>query len=328
MGVMATRAVLAVAGVVLLASLQAFAQAPSEGGGTWTFEVRPDPFGDGALLDLRGLNEETAGEKGWMVARDGKLFIPGSDRPFRGWSAGLRPFGCSYEMGELAYTARLYAKLGINQVREMSDANASVLPAAGSADITKINPEGLAKLHRLVAAMKAEGVYVTYCPWWHLEVRNSPQLPGFASAKAFYWCEDLQELAKGWYRQILTAENPYTGVPLAESGSILIQAVTESHLTGWKTEPAARGMKVTVGAGAQAKETALPAGASHILNVGKQPFEIQRVRAGVIFRDGKPRKATAADLYGYARQEPVRTDATDRGLRITLPEDTYYTIVR
>ena len=95
-----------------------------------------------------------AGEKGWMYAKDGKLYIPGSTTPFRGWSAGLRPFGFSYGRDELAYTARAYAKLGINQVREMSDANADVLPRPDAADITRVNRDGLDKLHRLVAAME------------------------------------------------------------------------------------------------------------------------------------------------------------------------------
>ncbi|NLF39052.1 hypothetical protein GX586_06375, partial [bacterium] len=112
---------------------------PVPGNDTWTFTPRTDAFGTNALLDLRPLNERVAGEKGWMYAKDGKLYIPGSTTPFRGWSAGLRPFGFSYGRDELAYTARAYAKLGINQVREMSDANADVLPRPDAADITRVN---------------------------------------------------------------------------------------------------------------------------------------------------------------------------------------------
>ena len=60
----------------LLPSMIAWAQQAAKSD-TWTFEPRDDTFGAECLLDLRGLNEKSAGESGWMVAREGKLYIPG-----------------------------------------------------------------------------------------------------------------------------------------------------------------------------------------------------------------------------------------------------------
>ncbi len=191
---------------------------------TWQFRVRQDGFGEDALLDLSGLNEDVAGQSGWMYARDGKLWIPGLDRPFRGWSAGLRPFGFDYDMEELEYTARTYAKLGINQVRDLTDGPTSVMPSGDAADVTEINHDNLAKIHRLVAAMKQEGIYVTYCPWWHYPTfRDHPRVPGFVrGALPYYWCEDLRAIQKEWYRKLLTTVNPHTGLSLAEDPAMNI----------------------------------------------------------------------------------------------------------
>lgn len=197
--------------------------------GTWAFEPREDPFAEDCLLDLRFLNEDVAGEKGWMTARGGRLYIPGSDRPFRGWSAGLSPFGASYSLEELTYAARAFAKRGINQVREMGRSNVSILRREG--DIETLDPEGLGTVHRLVAAMKKEGIYTTYCPWWHVSIKNHPKYPGHAKNTAFYWCEDLQGLMKGWYRELLTTVNPETGIPLAEDPALnIIELQNEANL--------------------------------------------------------------------------------------------------
>ncbi len=66
----------------------AIAQAPARAD-MWTFQPRVDPFSTECLLDLRALSEKTAGQSGWMAARDGKLYVPGRKEPFRGWSAGV-----------------------------------------------------------------------------------------------------------------------------------------------------------------------------------------------------------------------------------------------
>jgi hypothetical protein len=224
------------AGMMLAALLALAAHAASgadAGSEGWTFEIRQDSFGDDALLDLRGFNEDVAGQSGWMYAKDGKLWIPGSDRPFRGWSAGLRPFGFSYEMDELKYTARTYAKLGINQVRDLTDGPTSVMPTSDADDVTEINYENLAKIHLLVAAMKQEGIYVTYCPWWHYPTfQDHPQVPGYVrGARPYYWCDDLRAIQKEWYRKLLATVNPHTGLPLAKDPAMnILELQNEQNL--------------------------------------------------------------------------------------------------
>lgn len=214
-----------------LAVLSFTAGCYAQSGATWTFEPRTDPFEEDCLLDLRFLNEKVAGEKGWMTARDGKFYIPGSDMPFRAWSAGLSPHGASYSKEELAYSARAFSKRGINQVREMGRANVSIIRNWKDGDMETLDPEGLGALHRLVAAMKKEGIYTTYSPWWGITVKEQPKYPGFAKNQAFYWCEDLQHLMKGWLRQLLTTVNPETGIPLAEDPALnIIELQNEENL--------------------------------------------------------------------------------------------------
>lgn len=209
--------------------------------GTWVFAPDSERIYEKALLDLRFLNENVAGEKGWMITRDGEFYLPGATQPWRGWSAGLRPFGVPYEMDQLKQTARLYSRLGINQVREMADANIELLQFANGEDITKIDLDNLDKVHRLVAAMKAEGIYTTFCPWWfhRFKIENHPQVPGAVRhGKVFYWSRDLRDLIKGWYRQILTTENPYTGLSMAEDPAVnIFELQNEQNMLFWGLGP-------------------------------------------------------------------------------------------
>ena len=70
---------------VLAVSAAATARVAIAEDATWAFTAEKDVFRADCPIDLRGLNEKTAGQSGWMFVKDGKLYIPGHDEPFRGW---------------------------------------------------------------------------------------------------------------------------------------------------------------------------------------------------------------------------------------------------
>lgn len=89
------------------------------------------------------------------------------------------------------------------------------------------------------------------------------------------------------------------GQPLAKAKRILIQAFTEQKMYGFHTE---------------ADGT--------IRDFGKAPINVRAIDAEVTFSGAAPRKATALDEHGYAKQELKLAGKTLR-----LPADSLYTIV-
>jgi hypothetical protein len=60
-------------------------------GQAWDFAPSKDTFDSASLLDLRNLNEEVAGQHGFVrLAADGESFLRGDGQPIRFWAVGLR----------------------------------------------------------------------------------------------------------------------------------------------------------------------------------------------------------------------------------------------
>lgn len=124
--------------------------------------IEPIP---GSALDLKNLNERPAGAHGFIEVRDGHFATSEGQR--------LRFWGCNLSSGEnfpdeatATRLARRLAQGGINIVRlhhlenPWSVDSAGSLWTPGSKDRIRVDPQQLDKLHRLVAALKAEGIYV------------------------------------------------------------------------------------------------------------------------------------------------------------------------
>jgi hypothetical protein len=96
----------------------------------------------------------------------------------------------------------------------------------------------------------------------------------------------------------------FDGRPLAESGKILVQAMTEEKPTDFATEPASDGVK-------------------RITNLGHDPWLIREIQGTLRFKrpDAARLKVTALDLNGY------QTDAAGTAAALKLlPGVVYYLI--
>ena len=145
---------------------------------------------------------------------------------------------------DLAEHARFLAKHGINAVRWHGD----MVPYAGKSKYakdyrvlhgSKYNERSLDTVHRLVAAMKKEGIYTIVSPYWHhrhdvpaswgIEGKDNQRMVGL-----LFYHPKFQEYYKGWLEALFTTPNPYTGVPLSDEPAVsLIQLQNEDSMLHW-----------------------------------------------------------------------------------------------
>ncbi|MEK7476827.1 MAG: hypothetical protein AAB152_14490 [Candidatus Coatesbacteria bacterium] len=202
--------------------------------GFFPWEPDADRFGKDAVLDLRGLNEATAGAKGF-VRREGERFRLGDGKPVRFWGVNVG--------GELAglphplvdYLARRLAKTGVNMVRFQGALWRDDDPAA-------VDPRKLDDLHYLVAACKREGIYLSLSTWFPLWLTATPALglPGYETTEnkrpfaLIYFDPAMQALHRGWIDGMLKPRNPYTGLPLAKEPAVaILELVNEDSFFFW-----------------------------------------------------------------------------------------------
>ncbi|HPD15539.1 MAG TPA: hypothetical protein PLE19_11340 [Planctomycetota bacterium] len=211
-------------GILKPGQLAAVAEAAEKG--RWAFRPPRDAFSPDAFLDLRSLNEKVAGESGFVArSKDGNDFVLGNGRPARFWAVNSGAFD-----KDLARHARFLAKRGVNMVRFHSN----ITPAGN--DLMGIDTKDRDHLWRGVAAMKKEGIYVTYSPYWAGPARVKPAMGvldtgGNGNWGLLFFDKKLQDAYKAWMKQVLAEPNPYTGIPLAKDPALaIIQIQNEDSL--------------------------------------------------------------------------------------------------
>ena len=199
--------------------------------GYWAFEPSADPFKE-ALLDLRSLNEEVAGQSGF-VTRNGDRLLLGDGTPVKFWAVNATIY---QDKKTIDYMARRLAKYGINLVRVHT-----ALFDNDTSDLS-INMEKLDKLHYFVHAMKQQGIYTNisfYFPLW-IDIKPEFGIPGYdtiQNKKPFallQFDEQFQQIYKNWANTIFTTQNPYTGVPLAQDPAVaMVEIQNEDSYLFW-----------------------------------------------------------------------------------------------
>jgi hypothetical protein len=99
--------------------------------------------------------------------------------------------------------------------------------------------------------------------------------------------------------------------PIAKSGRVLVQLGTSCRPTGWKERP----MKVPT------KEASVEG--ARIIEVGKGPWQVVRMRGEITLLNSTITKATVLDPNGMpVASVPVAKEGT--GVKIALPENALY----
>ena len=202
--------------------------------GFFAWEPAYDSFDKEVFLDLRSLNEKTAGESGF-IQRNGNQFALGNGKPVRFWGVNASSSIAGQNHDAIVHLAKLLAKRGVNIVRYHS-------PLFDSSDIMKVNPQTLDNLFFLISALKAEGIYITvsfYFPLW-LDIKPEYGIPGYDTIKnkipfsLLYFDSRMQEIYKSWAKAILTTVNPYTGQALGQEPAVgAIEVINEDSYFFW-----------------------------------------------------------------------------------------------
>ncbi|MCA8959150.1 MAG: hypothetical protein KDC38_01505 [Planctomycetes bacterium] len=199
--------------------------------GWFPFRPETDDFATSAI-DLRSLNEERAGQSGFVTARDGRFFL-GSGEAVRFWGVNV-----SAELGERPLTeirrvARILAKRGVNLVRWHSRVF----------DETRgtIDPSRVASIHAVVEAMRQEGIYThlsIFFPLWLRPPPTSDLLSGYDGSHhpfaALFFDARFESAYRLWWKAVLTTPSPHTGRPLTEEPALFgVELVNEDSFLFW-----------------------------------------------------------------------------------------------
>ncbi len=223
-----------------------------EGWFPWPY-VDPQP---GSALDTSALNHRPAGAHGRVGVRDGVFVTLDNGERLRFWGCNLSS-NEAFPADEAAARriARRLAAGGVNIARlhhldnPWSVDSAGSLWTPGSQDRIHIDAAQLDRLHRLVAALKAEGVYSNVnlkVSRTHTEADGFPasiaELPPFHK-RVDYFSRRHVDLQKDYARQLLSAKNPYTGLSLAEDPAVAVVEINnENSLLGMRTRDIGAGL--------------------------------------------------------------------------------------
>ncbi|HYP17320.1 MAG TPA: carbohydrate binding domain-containing protein, partial [Opitutus sp.] len=211
---------------------------------------------DGTAVDVSTLNAEKGEGLPRIAVRDGR-FVTADGQRRRFWATNVsanEAFPASPE--EAAAIARRFAKAGINLVRlhhldnPWGANNGGNIWLKGQPQHSELDPGQLDKLHRLVAALRDEGIYVNF------NLKVSKQLgpedgfdPSVGKIPHFQKRVDIFDrrmidLQKDYARRLLTTKNPYTGFTPAEDPAVAVVEITnENSLLGYWTRDLGRGLE-------------------------------------------------------------------------------------
>ena len=210
--------------------------------GWWDFSGDTDKFNPASLLDLSYLNENTAGETGWIRrSKEGDSFVRGNGEPIRFWALGSSLHDATLK--ELRQHAKFIAKRGVNMVRWHGALN----PKGEHSELNNVDEGALDSLFKLIAAMKSEGIYVTVSPYYANTVRRKgygaaigknwpvPRNPAAKNLSGLLFFDPtLQDAYRNWLKELFNRVNPYTGIPLRDEPALAIfQIQNEDSLLFW-----------------------------------------------------------------------------------------------
>lgn len=218
----------------LLAPATLSAQNPQQG---WSFNPPVDFFDREAMLDLRYLNEEVAGENGFVrLSPDGEGFETENGGPIRFWAIGGGDNARTQTTAQLDQFARFLAKKGVNMIRTHARIHSV------TNDINQANVNEVDAIWRLVASMKKEGIYTTISPFWPQFISQIPtswDIGDYSGTTTRPWAllffnQRFRDAYKNWVTYLYTETNPYTGIPLKDDPAVgLIQIQNEDGVFFW-----------------------------------------------------------------------------------------------
>lgn len=210
----------------------------------WNWAETPDAY-TASEIDIGAmLNEQVAGESGWITHRQG-TFYRGDGQPIRFWGVTASAQGSLEQQIE---QLKFQAKRGINLYRWHTSVYSNSSP-----NIYDVNMSRIDDLHRIVAAAREQGVYVNVSYFFILGMRVNASwgLDGYTqewiSANPefgqdnppfglMFFDEKFKSAFKEYLRVILETPNPYhpEQTPLKDDPAVaMIELQNEDSLFFW-----------------------------------------------------------------------------------------------
>ena len=216
-----------------------YAQTPDKS--WWTFEYPNNRSLDSGLLNLRFLNEQFAGQNGFIqLSDDGNSFVQSDGKQMRFWACNGGNLANDFDDKKLDTLARFLAKMGVNIVRF----HGAINPHGKGTDINSVDTAQVNSIWRCVAAMKKQGIYTVISPFWPHNGHMGGWVPaewgieGYAEKDdlwaVIYFNDKLKLAYKNWVKYLYTTPNPYTGVALKDEPAVaIIQVQNEDAVFFW-----------------------------------------------------------------------------------------------
>jgi hypothetical protein len=197
--------------------------------GWFVFDPKPDPFSRSSGIDLRPLNEKTAGDGGFIGVKGSQFVHSGTREPVRFWAVNGPS---SKGRDELHGEARMLAKHGVNLVR----IHGGYFDDKGDVDLAKVR-----HAFDVVEAMKAEGIYShfsIYFPIWLKPKPDTPWLKGYDGQKvpfaSLFFNKEFQRQYREWWKALLLTPNPSNGARLIDDPAVAgLEILNEDSYLFW-----------------------------------------------------------------------------------------------
>jgi hypothetical protein len=191
--------------------------------GMWAFEPNFDTFSDKSLLDLSYLNTPIKNSGPFITVNKDGDFMSG-DKPVRFWALNSFAQG-DMDFEDLKRHGRWLSKRGVNMVRWHGHVATDNIKE--DTKLEDINKKALDDSFKLVAAMKANGIYTCLSPYWGSHTKNKASwgldhIDNDNLSAVVFWDTKVQNAYKGWLKELYTTKNPYTGVALKDEPAVAI----------------------------------------------------------------------------------------------------------
>ncbi len=223
--------------------ISACQQIPENTHGWFDFAINDLDSSQNAV-DLSFLNEDVAGESGYITVQDGQ-FINGKGEQVRFFGDNVTFDDCFPDKETASRVAARLAKMGCNVVRfhhmDMRSSPAGIWDES----MENFDPEQVDKLDWFIYQLKNHGIYTNLN--MHVS-RTYPKvdydLNAFNFGKAidnFY--PEYIRMQKEFARRLLTHENPYTGTTYTEEPAVAFVEVNNENslLSNWALLPQLEG---------------------------------------------------------------------------------------
>ncbi len=193
------------------------------------FDPPHDKFEASALMDLRFLNEKSAGDGGFITTKGSQFIHSRTGQPVRFWAVNGPP---SRNEEDLRDCAKMLAKRGVNLVR----IHGGVFDGAGV-----FKPDQVQRRLEIVRSMKQEGIYShlsIYFPLWLSPKPGTSWLTGYDGTKhpfaALYFNTEFQKEYRKWWQAVLLTPDAATGKKLIDEPALMgVELINEDSYFFW-----------------------------------------------------------------------------------------------